>query len=192
MMRRVAPSPASIRYGTPFTTSRFDDCARPARGSGPPPVPSVTSTVPLAGGFAGCANAGAAAKASVQSARWMAFVMASPGLVRRQAYAPRRSARGARRTARVRQYAGKPRFPVGRAMARVVLWVAHRGGRRATTGGRMQLMVVFVVLLLVAIVAGICMMAERRSGRDRRRASRGGRRAADGSPAVVTPPLQMR
>lgn len=56
----------------------------------------------------------------------------------------------------------------------------------------MQVMIVFVVLLLVAIVAGICLMAERRSGRDRRRASRGGRRAADGSPAVVTPPLQMR
>ena len=53
-----------------------------------------------------------------------------------------------------------------------------------------QLMIVFEVLLFVAIVAGICMMAERRSGRDRRRASRGGRRAADGSPARTTPPLQ--
>lgn len=55
-----------------------------------------------------------------------------------------------------------------------------------------QLMIVFEVLLFVAIVAGICMMAERRSGKDRRRASRGGRRAADGSPASVTPPLQTR
>ena len=42
-----------------------------------------------------------------------------------------------------------------------------------------------------ALLSGICLLAERRSGRDRRRASRGGRRAADGSPAVVTPPLQM-
>jgi hypothetical protein len=55
-----------------------------------------------------------------------------------------------------------------------------------------QLMIVFEVLLFVAIVAGICMMAERRSGKDRRRASRGGRRAADGSPASVAPPLQIR
>src|SRR5690349_10657889 len=49
-MRRAAPSPASIRYGVPLTTSRFEACARPPRGSGPPAVPSVTSTVPLAGG----------------------------------------------------------------------------------------------------------------------------------------------
>jgi len=56
----------------------------------------------------------------------------------------------------------------------------------------MQFMIVFEVLLLVAVVAGICMMAERRSGKDRRRASRGGRRAADGAPAAVTPPLQLR
>ena len=56
----------------------------------------------------------------------------------------------------------------------------------------MQLMIVFEVLLLVSVIAGICMMSERRSGRDRRRASRGGRRAADGAPAHITPPLQVR
>jgi hypothetical protein len=56
----------------------------------------------------------------------------------------------------------------------------------------MQYMIVFEILLLVAVLAGICMMAERRSGRDRRRASRGGRRAADGAPAVITPPFQVR
>jgi uncharacterized membrane protein len=55
----------------------------------------------------------------------------------------------------------------------------------------MQFMMVFEVVLLIAVVAGICMMAERRSGRDRRRASRGGRRAADGSPSV-SQPLQLR
>src|SRR4051812_11736171 len=44
-MRRVALSPASMRYGVPFTTSRFEDCVRSAWGSGPPAVPRVTMTV---------------------------------------------------------------------------------------------------------------------------------------------------
>src|SRR6266850_1815891 len=62
-MRRVAPSPASMRYGVPLTTSRLEDCVRPGRGSGPPLVPSVMRTVPFAGGF-DCARLSPAAATS--------------------------------------------------------------------------------------------------------------------------------
>ena len=54
----------------------------------------------------------------------------------------------------------------------------------------MQLIVLFELLLLVAIVAGVCMMAERRSGKDRRRFSRGGRRAADAPAADMAEQIQ--
>src|SRR5262245_11697076 len=43
--RRVTPSPASMIYWLPLTTSRFDDCARPTSGNGPFFVPNVMTRV---------------------------------------------------------------------------------------------------------------------------------------------------
>src|SRR5215471_11039070 len=43
--RRVTPSPASMIYWLPLTTSRFDDCARPASRTGPFFVPNVMTRV---------------------------------------------------------------------------------------------------------------------------------------------------
>src|SRR5580700_11797461 len=51
-MRRVTPSPASIRYSVPLTTSRLDVCARSLEGSGPPRVPRVISVVSADAWFA--------------------------------------------------------------------------------------------------------------------------------------------
>src|SRR6266850_6637419 len=84
-MRRVAPSPASMRYGVPLTTSRLEDCVRPGRGSGPPLVPSVMRTVPAfvpeAGGLV-WARPGCAAKSVVETAsatnEAVFLLMASP------------------------------------------------------------------------------------------------------------------
>src|SRR5215470_9098973 len=45
--RRVTPTPASMTYWLPLTTSRFDDCARPASGNGPFFVPNVMMRVPF-------------------------------------------------------------------------------------------------------------------------------------------------
>src|SRR3979409_2027725 len=57
--RRVTPSPASMTYWAPLTTSRFDDCARPTVGVGPDLVPNVMRRVPDFGDEAaplGCAQ----------------------------------------------------------------------------------------------------------------------------------------
>src|SRR5882672_1823173 len=67
-MRRVAPSPASMRYGVPLTTSRLEDCVRPGRGRGPPLVPSVMRTVPFAGAFDCATLSPAAATSAMQIA----------------------------------------------------------------------------------------------------------------------------
>src|SRR5437763_6248228 len=86
-MRRVAPSPASTRYGVPLTTSRFDDCVRPGRGSGPPLVPRVMSTVPFAACFACvagvCDSAGMDDAISAATATPASLFISPPRVLRR-------------------------------------------------------------------------------------------------------------
>src|SRR5262245_34657496 len=56
-MRRVTPSPASTTYRVSLTISKFEHCARWARGGGPATVPSVIRRVStLDGGVLICAT----------------------------------------------------------------------------------------------------------------------------------------
>src|SRR5262249_39973106 len=85
--RRVTPSPASMIYWLPLTTSRFDDCARPASGNGPFFVPNVMTRVPFlddATSLFDCpqakgdtADAAALAARCRNCLRWRSFIVTS-------------------------------------------------------------------------------------------------------------------
>src|SRR5215470_16660781 len=85
--RRVTPSPASMIYWLPLTTSRFDDCARPASGNGPFFVPNVMTRVPFlddAPSLFDCpqakgdtADAAALAARCRNCLRWRSFIVTS-------------------------------------------------------------------------------------------------------------------